>query len=304
MQTKIIINSKSMPELPEVETVKRDLNKKIRGFKVVDFWTDWEKSIKMPLEEFKQELIGREVRRIKRRAKNILIEFNEGKVMLVHLKMTGHLLVKGDKCKVKRHFSDRVNQYIHHIWYLKSADCQRSDKYDHTLEFSDMRKFGKIKLYKKGELDKDKELQKLGIEPLSEKFSLKELKGALARKEKTSIKTILLDQSLIAGIGNIYASEILFEAGIDPGRSAGQLKEREIEALFQAIKRVLHEAVKLRGTSDSDYRDTAGAPGSFQKVLKVYNRKGEKCRHPKCNSKIERIKIGQRSTYYCPKCQK
>ncbi|MFO7807630.1 MAG: bifunctional DNA-formamidopyrimidine glycosylase/DNA-(apurinic or apyrimidinic site) lyase [Candidatus Moraniibacteriota bacterium] len=290
-----------MPELPEVETIVRDLKQKIRNCEVVDFWTDWPKSIKINLEDFKKGIAGRKINEVKRKAKNIIVSFDDGQKMLIHLKMTGHLLLKKKDCKKTGYFNDRVNQYIHHIWYLKSPNCPSNFEYDYTLEFSDMRKFGKIKLLNKEE--KDKDLEALGIEPLSKEFNLDKFKNLVSRKKKSNIKTFLLDQNIIAGIGNIYACEILFKAGIDPGRNTGSLKEKELEKLHHSIQEILQKAIKYRGTSDSDYRDTAGAPGGFQKILKVYNKEGEKCPNEKCQSKIERTKIGQRGTYWCPGCQ-
>jgi len=281
-----------MPELPEVETVVRDLNKKAIGFKIVRFWTDWEKSIKMKLTDFEKEIIGQKIIEVKRRGKNILIFLENDQVLLVHLKMTGHLLFKD---KQSDFFEERVNQYIRHIWHLEKGD----KKVD--LEFSDLRKFGKIQLIKKRELSKDKSLSKLGVEPLEAEFSSEFFWELTRSKSKKNIKMLIMDQALIVGVGNIYASEVLFEAGINPGRLAGSLTKKQAEELRLIIIKTLKKAIKLRGTSDSDYRDTSGAPGGFQKVLKVYNREGQICKE--CEERIERFKIGQRSTFWCPKCQ-
>jgi formamidopyrimidine-DNA glycosylase len=212
--------------------------------------------------------------------------------------MTGHLLVKSkiqnpkSKTDGKDYFSDKVNQYIHHIFYLKSG---------RTLEFSDVRKFGKIILFNTDKIEEASEIKSLGIDAMSEKFTLEKLNEILDGK-KTKIKLLLMDQSKIAGVGNIYASEILFEAGIMPTRPADKIDKGELKKLYKSIKNVLNKAVELRGTSDSDYRDTAGAPGGFQKVLKVYRRTGKKCQ--RCGTIVQREKIGQRGTFYCPRCQK
>jgi len=284
-----------MPELPEVETIVRDLNKKTVGWTIVDFWTDWKKSIKMPLAKFKREVIGEKIEKVKRRGKNILIFLSGDKVLLVHLKMTGHLLFK-DKKASKKYFSERVNQYIRHIWTLKK------EKEEVGLEFSDLRKFGKIRLIKKSDLETDPDLIKLGVEPLTKDFSVEFFWKLTRNKKKKNIKMLIMDQDLLAGVGNIYASEALFESGINPQREAGDLSKKEVIKLHGAIVDILKKAVKLRGTSDSDYRDLSGAPGKFQKVLKVYNREGEKC--PGCKGKVERVKIGQRSTFWCKGCQR
>ncbi len=292
-----------MPELPEVQTIVDDLNKKIKGYEIADFWTDWKKSIKMPLAKFKKEIISCKIKEIGRKGKTILIYLagkkNNAieKVLTVHLKMTGHLLVKSKKLKSrksKKYFDEKVNQYIHHIWTLKKGKTKK------TLEFSDLRKFGKIQLLK--DIEEDKDLNKLGIDPASQEFTVKKLKEILEKKPKTIIRGVLMDQNLIAGIGNIYASEILFEAKISPKRLAGELEKKEVETLHACIKKILKKAIQMRGTTDSDYRDTQGVPGGFQKVLKVYNREGERCK--KCNCKIKREKINQRSAYFCESCQK
>ena len=212
--------------------------------------------------------------------------------------MTGHLLVKNRKAKSeklnngKSYFYEKVNQYIHHIFYLKSG---------RTLEFSDLRKFGKIILADTDKIAEIKEIKNLGIDAMSQKFTLEKLDEILDRW-KTKIKLLLMDQGKIAGIGNIYVSEILFEAGILPGRPANSLGKEERKKLYSAIKKVLKKAIKLRGTSDSDYRDTSGAPGRFQKVLKVYRRTGKKCAN--CDTMIQREKMGQRGTFFCPVCQR
>lgn len=189
-----------------------------------------------------------------------------------------------------------MNQYIHHIWQLGK---------NKTLEFSDLRKFGKIMLVETKKIMEVKEVKALGIDVMSPEFTQKFFSDLL-KKQSTSrrkkIRNILMDQNLIAGIGNIYASEILYEARIMPTRIAKNIKKGERNKLYNAIKKVLEKAIRLRGTSDSDYRDTSGAPGNFQKVLRVYRREGQKCR--KCGTIVRRMKMGQRSAFYCPKCQK
>lgn len=169
------------------------------------------------------------------------------------------------------------------------------------MELSDLRKFGKIILENAEKIGEIREIRELGTDAMSREFTVQKLDEILD-KRKTKIKLLLMDQEKIAGIGNIYANEILFEAGILPDRSAEKISSAERKKLFQVIRKVLVKAVKLRGTSDSDYRDTAGAPGKFQEALKVYRRAGKKC--PKCGTIVQRIKLGQRGTFFCPVCQK
>lgn len=297
-----------MPELPEVETVVSDLRQKVVGYKIVDFWTEWEKSIKFPLEKFKKAIIGNGIERVERRGKNILVYLKKDWIMLIHLKMTGHLLFKDEKADQNKYFQDKVNQYVRHIWYLQkvkskgvTADQMVQGK-EVTLEFSDMRKFAKIRLIKKSELQNDLEIKKLGLEPLEKEFTLEIFGKIIKSKPKRNIKVLIMDQSLVVGVGNIYASEALFKAKINPNRRAGSLNKKEIKDLHKGIVKILKKAVEMRGTTDADYRDASGAPGGFQNVLKVYNREGEKCL--KCKRLIKKNKIGQRGTYWCDDCQK
>ncbi len=310
-----------MPELPEVQTIVNDLNYKIKGYRVVDFWTDWRRTIKMPLNQYKTSIKGRKILKINRRAKNILIYLSDKgkrgnvpeKIMLIHLKMTGHLLIKTPigqkqilskfkksklKFKTDKYLNEKVNGYIHHKWLLK-----KGRKYQ-SLEFSDLRKFGKIELFNVEELAHRKDMRELGIEPLAKKFTPEKLKEILKRYPQRNIRGILMDLKLIVGIGNIYASEIPFEARLSPKKKAGRMTFKQIKRLHKNIIKVLKKALKMRGTSDSDYRDTAGKTGSFQQVLKVYKREKKKCLRQNCPGVIKREKIGQRSAYYCPKCQK
>lgn len=304
-----------MPELPEVQTVVDDLNKKIKGHIVVDFCSDWPKAIKSAnggesassADKFQREIKNRKILNVRRIGKNIFIDLSGGKTLYIHLKMTGHLLVKSARSKkqeaiTKDYFSDKVNSYIHHIWYLKSVNRRQSTVNNQkTLEFSDVRKFAKIILDDTQKINDLKEIKSLGIDAMSPRFTFQKFSEILENKKGKKIRDVLMEQNIIAGIGNIYMSEILYEAGILPMRTAEKIKDPEKKKLYFAIKKILQKAIKLRGTSDSDYRDTSGAPGNFQKVLKVYRRERKKCE--KCGTIVRRIKLGQRSAFYCPKCQ-
>ncbi len=314
-----------MPELPEVQTIVDDLNKKVKGDIIVDFWSDWPKTIKgMSLKKFEAEIKDRKILKAWRIGKNMFIDLSGGpacnashsdagrKTLYIHLKMTGHLLIKcksqNARCKMTKqssksdqydYFTDRVNQYIHHIWYLKS---------EKTLEFSDLRKFAKIVLVDTGKVRELSEIKKLGVDAMSKEFTLEKFEEILFKKQNQKIGLVLMDQELIAGIGNIYRSEILFNATIHPKRLVRNLKDVEIKNIYNSIKKILKKAIEMRGTSDSDYRDTSGAPGSFHKILKVYRKDGEMCscvrKKKKCDTIIRRMTLGQRSVFFCPKCQK
>jgi formamidopyrimidine-DNA glycosylase len=309
-----------MPELPEVQTVVSDLNEKIKGDTITDFSSAWAKAIKgKTLAAFKKEIVGRKVLGARRIGKNIFIDLSGGKTLYLHLKMTGHLLLKTQKnfqfpifnfqsnsksqkyklqtSKETDYFEDRVNQYIRHSWTLRNKRGRMKN-----LEFSDMRKFAKIVLDDTEAIANLPEISSLGIDAMDPDFNFKTFDDILNKKAKTPIGILLMDQNLIAGIGNIYRSEILYVAGILPERRSEELDMAKRKKIFQAIKSILKKAIKLRGTSDSDYRDTSGAPGGFQKILRVYGRDGKKCQ--KCGTIITRRKIGQRSVFSCQICQK
>ncbi len=263
-----------MPELPEVETVRRDVLPYLKGKTIKDLKIIDGRVIKgISPSKFKSGVIGEKIIDIKRRAKYLLFRFISGKYMVIHLGMTGRLLFAPDK-------------YVKVIFKLSEGK---------DLYYSDLRLFGKLKLFKHyPEL-------KLGPEPLSSEFTPELLKELLSGR-KTNIKSLLLDQRFLSGLGNIYAIESLFGAGIDPGRRANSLKDQEIRRLHKEIKKVLIKALGYRGTSISSYVDAKGKKGRFQLKLLVYDKKGEPC--PRCKTPIKRIVISNRGTYFCPKCQK
>ncbi len=290
-----------MPELPEVQTIVSDLNKKIKGDKITAFWSDWSKAIKnKSLKNFQREIKGRKILGVRRRGKNIFIDLSGEKTLYIHLKMTGHLLVKPPAGKVSSKpdpFQEKVNQYIHHSWRLEDKKGKIKN-----MDFSDLRKFAKIVLIETRQLEKLPEINKLGPDALDKKLTFKKFEEILKKKKEKAVGWVIMEQELIAGIGNIYRSEILFAAGISPQKKVKKLKKEEKKKLFLALKKILSKAVRMRGTSDSDYRDTAGNPGSFQKALKVYKKNGKKCQT--CGIIITREKIGQRGVFFCPQCQK
>lgn len=296
-----------MPELPEVQTVVNDLNKKIVGYTVVDFWSDWAKAIKnSTYTSFLKNIKSKKILNVRRIGKNIFIDLSEGWTLYLHLKMTGHLLVKDFEHlsqQERENFNEKVNQYIHHIWFLDKNAKKNKKNCQINLDFSDLRKFAKIVLMKTDEVENLPEIQALGIDAMDPKFTFKKFQEILEKRPKSLIGIVLMNQNLIAGIGNIYRSEILFEAGVHPERKVGDLSVEEMRKIFEQIKKILRKAIKMRGTSDSDYRDTSGERGRFHNFLKVYRLDGEVC--SKCGEgKIERIKMGQRSVFFCGECQR
>jgi len=271
-----------MPELPEVETTVSDLKKKVLGRAFFDVKTDTPKIIKRDLKDFKKKIKGKKIKDVRRRGKNIIFELSDGYYLLTHLKMTGHYLY--DKWE-----DDPYNKYIRVEFIMDNKK---------VLALSDLRKFAKIVLFDNKE-DLDKELSKLGPEPLE--ITFKEFKERLKGK-KGIIKKVLHDQNVIVGVGNIYSDEILWETKINPFRKVNTLTEKELKDIYTTTKKVLQKAIKLRGTSISDYRDVQGKKGTNGEALKVYRRDGKEC--PRCNTKIERVKINGRSARFCPNCQK
>ena len=297
-----------MPELPEVQTTVNGLNKKVLNRAFVDVWSDWKKTVKRPksFEDFKKELKNKKIKKIWRRAKNVIFDLSDGPALsgaegyslLVHQKMTGHLLVgewkkvdnKWKPVDIKSPLNDPYNRFLHLIFFLDN---------NLMIALSDARKFAKVELWKSEELKK--ELDKLGPEPLDKSFTFEKFKEVL--KGKTGrVKQIIMNPEIIAGIGNIYASEALWHAKIHPEKSVAKLSEKELKSLYEAIKKVLELGVKLGGESFSDYRKPDGTKGDFDTERKAYRREGQKCN--RCGNKIKRIKFGQRSALFCPACQK
>jgi formamidopyrimidine-DNA glycosylase len=283
-----------MPELPEVTTMVKGLNKTILNQTINDVWTDTEKLIKnMSFLKFKKKLIGQKVISVERKGKIVVIHLSNDLVLYIHPKMTGHpligkwKLIDGHwKAMQKGDLEDPMNRFIHVIFFLDKK----------MFAFSDLRKFGRIELWE--EKDNPSIVSKLGIDALD--IQLKDFKEILKTTRK--IKQVLMDQEKVAGIGNIYADEILFKSRIHPFRKSNSLTEPEIKRIFNAIKPILKLSVDKGGSSVSDFRGIDGSKGSFQTLTKVYNHEGEKCY--RCKGTVHRIKMGSRSCYYCPECQK
>lgn len=278
-----------MPELPEVETTVRGLRKTVVGLTIKNVWTDLSTKDKRKKDSvadpkffktFKKEVSGKKIISAERRAKNILINLSSNKTILVHLKMTGYLFYGKDP-KIK---------FAHVVFSLSNK------KY---LVFSDIRKFGKITLLDTKVAHDSKHLNNIGPEPLDKNFTLKILTERLNKKPKGKIKTVLLDQSIIAGIGNIYSDEILWRAGVHPERLVSQIKEKEFKLIFQAIKETLKKGIDFGGDSMSDYKNIYGLPGKFQLHHEAYRRTGEKCRKKGCGGIITRKVINGRSAHFC-----
>ena len=271
-----------MPELPEVETVVRGLRQCLTGQTIAGVTVHWARSIGRPdPEAFIARVTGRTVQTVNRRGKWIVICLDEGQALLVHLRMTGQLLFEGSGC--------RPDKYARVIFHLESG-CR--------LRFSDMRKFGRLILTN----DPGDVLDDLGPEPLGASFTVERFQQMLSQR-RGRIKSLLLDQRFLVGLGNIYVNEALWQARIHPLRSGDSLSTAEVGALYDAIRSILRAAIGEGGTTlaNGNYRQADGAAGEFASELLAYDREGEPCAC--CGAEIERITVGQRGTYVCPDCQ-
>ena len=270
-----------MPELPEVETVRRSLLARVVGALISGVEVR-ERRLRKPISsDFESRLVGRRIEAIDRRGKYLLLSLDDGAILLVHLGMSGSLTLAPD---------DAVFEPHDHVRLRFASEL--------ALTFNDPRRFGLMQV---GNLEDLSELQNVGIDPLAVKWSAAEWRNAV-RGRRLPIKNLLMDQRLLAGIGNIYASEMLYRAGIRPRRRADRLRRQEIERLARAVREILERAVRLGGSSISDFRDGDGRPGYFQIHHAVYDRAGDPCR--RCGATIRRIVMSGRSSFYCPTCQK
>lgn len=272
-----------MPELPEVETIRLTLLQKLVGAKILSGEILHEKMVLgISAADFLNRVAGKTIAGLERRGKYLLLELSEGLVIGVHLRMTGRLSV------------EKAEHPIAKATYFRLLLDNGTE-----FRFNDQRKFGKVFLFEQG--NPPESLLKIGPEPLSPEFTASILKKRFGRRS-LAIKKALLNQEIIAGIGNIYADEALFVSGIHPARPVNTLTEGEIEALFQAIRQVLRESIENRGTTFRDYRDGEGHAGAYQNRLRVYGQKGKTC--PKCGGLIVKMNFGGRGTHFCPLCQK
>lgn len=265
-----------MPELPEVETIKRELEKVVLGKKIIEVCVHNPAVIREPsVDKFRKELAGLAIKNILRKAKALVLELSNGKSLVIHLKMTGQLVYPGggEKSRVTFRLSDGK-----------------------ALDFNDQRLFAELRLL--DDWRNLKFIQGLGPEPFD--LTMDKFKEMLASK-KTKIKPLLMDQTFISGIGNLYAAEALFRARIHPARAASSLSDKEKETLFKEIKETLSEAIKYKGSSVDQYVQLSGQPGDYVKYHKVYGREGKPCLV--CKATVKRIALGGRGTYFCPKCQ-
>jgi len=272
-----------LPELPEVETYRRDLLKHFAGKILEHAYLGRERSSNISCPEFEETLSGRRLLDIRRFGKMLSFDFEGGISVLVHLMISGRYVISNE-----RRLPDRSTQIA--FWF--EGDESLLIRYLFL---------GFCRLHNTSELNECNEIKKLGVDPMSADFS-PEYIDRIIDSRKGNIKSLLLDQSLLSGIGNIYADEILFQAGISPYRKINSLSKAERSRLYGAIIDQLHLGIKTRGATIQSYADIYGNPGGFQDNIKVHSKNGANC--VSCGQKIVKTKVGGRGTYYCPGCQK
>lgn len=293
-----------MPELPEVETVRRGLEPVMEGARITKVEAR-RPDLRFPLpEHFVARLQGKTVTGLGRRAKYLLADLSSGEVLMMHLGMSGSFRVMhgdGEAAPGRYHHAKaKLTAHDHVVFHMSNGA---------VITFNDPRRFGFMKLVPRAELDEHPMMRGLGPEPLANSFDAEALAGACAGK-KTNLKAALLDQRVVAGLGNIYVCEALYRARLSPKRIASTIADRRgqpnarAKALVDGIKAVLHDAIKAGGSSLRDHRRTDGELGMFQHNFRVYDREGQPCPTPGCKGTVKRIVQGGRSTFYCPVCQK
>ena len=286
-----------MPELPEIEIVKRSLFKMINKAKIIDIKIN-NKNLRYKItNKFSQHLIGERISRISRRSKYLIFHF-EKKLLLVHLGMSGKLLLmrnsNNEIFKTSFYYDSHIIRKHNHIYFKLNNDL--------ILIYNDVRRFGFLKLYNTTQINKISFLKKLGLEPFNKTFNIKYFEKFVQNKKK-NIKNLLMDQTFVSGLGNIYVNEALFMSKVRPIRTCSSLNKNEIKNLIISIRKILKFSISKGGSSIKDFQNILGKTGSFQQFFYVYGKKNKKCSRISCKGKIKKITISSRSSFYCNKCQ-
>lgn len=287
-----------MPELPEVETIRTGLADLLPGrvISAVDF--DWPKGFPNSEYDVKNHLVGAKVTAVKRRAKVLIIELSSKYSLVVHLKMTGQLVFAS---KDTRFGAGHPNDSLIDNLPDKSTRVAFNFTDGSKLFFNDQRKFGWVRLLPTAEVPQMDFLKKVGPEPLSDDFTADDFVGRMRRRNKSAIKAVLLDQGVIAGVGNIYADESLFAAKIHPSTSVADVPDKKLHTLYTQLRRILKLSIQKGGSTDRNYVDAEGKRGSYLKFAQVFRREGQPC--PRCGATIIKTKVAGRGTHICPVCQ-
>lgn len=283
-----------MPELPEVETVRRGLSPAMEGV-AIDRADVNRPDLRWPFpERMAERLTGQTVQRLRRRSKYILADLSSGETLLIHLGMSGRMTVSGDPLGQFAHEHPVIQKHDHVVFHMANGA---------RVTFNDPRRFGAMDLLQTATADDHKLLSVLGPEPLGNDFHEQHLIDAF-RGKNTPIKSALLDQGIVAGLGNIYVCEALYRGRVSPRRKAGQISATQVAALVPIIRKVLQDAIEAGGSSLRDFRQADGELGYFQHSFDVYGREGEPCRTEGCGTPIKRITQSGRSSFYCTQCQR
>jgi formamidopyrimidine-DNA glycosylase len=287
-----------MPELPEVETVRRGLSELIPG-KVIKTACHIEspKSFPNADADVRQFMLGAKILQVRRRAKVLLIDLDSEYSLVIHLKMTGQLVYRGDAVFGAGHPNDSL------IGELPDRSTRVVIEFTDgsTLYFNDQRKFGWVRLMPSLEVPNIDFMKKVGPEPLEADFTAEQFTERFKRRAKTNIKAALLDQTVVAGVGNIYADESLWGARLDPHRLVGSLNDQDFRLLYEELRSVMNLAIEKGGSTDKNYVNAEGKRGSYMDFARVFRREGHKC--PRCSYEISKIKWAGRGTHYCTNCQ-
>ena len=283
-----------MPELPEVETVLRGISPILEGNQI-DYAQVNRPDLRRPFpNNLAKRLKNRKINFLHRRSKYILIDLSGGETLIMHLGMSGRIIISQKVAGTFHHNTNHSQKHDHFVLHLKD---------NHQLTFNDPRRFGVIDLLRTENLELSGMLSQIGPEPLSNSFNEAYFVSTL-RLKKTNIKSALLDQRVVAGLGNIYACEALFRAGISPKRQALRISHKKLSSLVHIIKEILLEAISSGGSSLRDFRNASGDLGYFQHSFDVYGREDQDCYNTECGSKIKRITQAGRSSFYCSNCQR
>lgn len=286
-----------MPELPEVETVRRGLSDLILEKVVAKETHDTERGFPNNEHDVDQFLIGASILAVRRRAKVLIIDLSSGYSLVIHLKMTGQLVFDGDNRFGAGHPNDSLVGELPD----KSTRVTLTFADNSKLFFNDQRKFGWMRLMPTIEVPNINFMQKVGPEPLADDFTAEDFRARFLRRPKTTIKAALLDQSVIAGVGNIYADESLWGAKIHPARKVQDVSSDELELLYLELRSVMNLSIEKGGSSSRNYVDAEGRRGSYMAFANVYKREGQPC--ARCSTPIEKLRVAGRGTHICPICQ-
>jgi formamidopyrimidine-DNA glycosylase len=288
-----------MPELPEVETIRAGLARLLPGKAVKDVWYDWDKSFPNAPADVARFLVGSEIEKVRRRAKVLIIELSSGWALIIHLKMTGQLVFIG---KGQRFGAGHPGKELVGELPAKSTRVVLDFKDGSKLFFNDQRKFGWMRLMPTLEIPEIDFFKKVGPEPLDDDFTVDKFIERLMRRQNSNIKSVLLDQTVVAGIGNIYADESLWSAKIHPATIVKDILKPGLVLLYNAVRDVLNLSIQKGGSTDKNYVDAEGKKGSYLSFANVFRKEGQPC--PRCGTPIEKIRVAGRGTHICPRDQK